>query len=284
MAVNAEGTRRLVQAVVRGNKRLRRLVYVSSLAAAGPCPGSEPLDERAEPHPLEGYGLSKLVAEQVVLAERRRLPVCIVRPPAVYGPRDTNFLPLFRAAQRYRLAPVIGSTRKQVSLVHVADLVEGIWLAATRLRQGFGGQARPDQGFGGLGSLQQGGGEAASPDGTASVAEDEVFFIGSGTHSWLEIVAALGTALGVRLRSPRLPALLARLVGELGELKWMLTRKPQIICRRKVRDMLQERWTCSWARAERELGYRPRVALADGLRETAEWYASQGWLRPLRNP
>ena len=249
LAVNAEGTRRLVEAA-RAAGRVRRLVYVSSLAAVGPCPTPAPLDEAAEPHPLDGYGASKLAGERAVLAERERLAVCVVRPPAVYGPRDENLVPLFRSAQRFRVAPILGSPTKQLSLVHVADLVECLWLAAT-----------------------------------ASAAVGQTYFVGSGTHSWAEIAAALGAALGVRLRTLRVPGFVARIAGELGELWWTLSGKPQILCRRKVRDMLQERWACSWAKAQRELGYQPKVSLEQGMRETAEWYAARGWLKPLkRNP
>jgi len=247
MAANAETTRRLVEAAVRSGTRLKRFVYVSSLAAAGPTPTEAPLDESAEPHPLPGYGASKLAAERAVLDARDRIPVAIVRPPAVYGPRDKNLLPVFRTAQRWRLAPVVGGASKRLTLVHAADLAEGIMLAGTR-----------------------------------GAAVGQTYYIGSGTHAWGEIVDALGHALGLRLRSVRIPNLLARLIGELGELKWTLTGKSQIICRRKVRDLLQPRWTCSWAKAERELGYRPKMGLVEGLRQTAEWYAGQGWVRPLR--
>ncbi|MBM4034316.1 MAG: NAD(P)-dependent oxidoreductase [Planctomycetes bacterium] len=248
MAANAETTRRLIEAAARMNPNLKRFVYVSSLAAVGPAPTEAPLDEAAEPHPLPGYGASKLAGERAVLAFRDRLPVTIVRPPAVYGQRDRNFTSLFRTAQRWGILPVVGSPANRLTLVHVADLVEGIWLAAR-----------------------------------AEAAIGQTYLIGSGTHTWREIAEALGTALGRRVRILRLPPLLARLIGELGELKWTLTGKPQIVCRRKIRDALQPRWTCSWAKAERELGYRPKMGLVQGLLETAEWYATQGLLRQMRD-
>jgi len=246
MAVNAEGTRRLAEAAARSAGKLRRFVYVSSLAAAGPCPTPKPLEETDEPKPRDGYGASKLAAERAVLAMADRLPASVVRPPGVYGPRDENFLGLFRGAQRWHRAPILGSATKQLSLVYVTDLVECLWRAAT-----------------------------------ASVAVGQTYFAGSGTYTWADIVAALGGALGVPVRALRVPAFVARLAGELGELWWTLSRKPQILCRRKVRDALQDRWACSWAKAERELGYRPAVSLGEGMRRTAEWYAGQGWLGPL---
>ena len=246
LAVNAEGTGRLLDALARAGRRPRRVVYVSSLAAAGPTPGAEPLTEHDEPHPHDGYGASKLAAERIVQAQAARLPATIVRPPAVYGPRDRNFLPLFRTAQRFGLAPIIGGPAKEVSFVHAADLADGLWRAAS-----------------------------------CEAAAGQTYFVASGTHTFAEVLDALEAALGRRLRRLRVPKLVARLAGELGELAWSLTGKPQIISRRKVRDMLQERWTCSWAKAERELGYHPSVALRDGMRETAQWYASHGWLKPL---
>ncbi len=247
-AVNVEGTRLLLEAVSRAAPHLRRFVYVGSLAAAGPSGSSDPLDETAEPHPMTAYGASKLGGERAVLEWKDRLPVSVVRPPAVYGPRDTTLLSLFVIAQRFGVAPVIGGLGKQVSFVHVADLVECLWLAATE-----------------------------------PAACGQVYFVGSGTHTWGEIIDALSKALGRRLWRLRIPGLAARLIGELGELRWTLTGKPQVICRRKIRELLEPRWTCSWAKAERELGYRPRVALEAGLRETAEWYADHGWLKPLKS-
>jgi len=244
--VNVQGTRNLLEGISRTGTDLKRLVYVSSLAAAGPCPTEQPLDETAQPNPLPGYGASKLAAEQVVLAEKERLPVTVVRPPAVYGPRDTSFLSIFVIAQRYGLAPIIGSPHKELTFVHVDDLVQCLWLAAT-----------------------------------TDAAVGQVYFAGSATHRYGEFIDALEAALGRRLRRPRVPGLLARLIGELGELKWTLTGKPQVISRRKIRDVLQTRWTCSWEKARRDLGYEPTVELGEGLRQTARWYADNGWLAPI---
>ena len=243
LAVNAEGTRRLVEAVADRAPSVRRFVYVSSLAAVGPNPSAEPLDEAAQPHPIDAYGRSKLAGERIVLAAADRLPVTIVRPPAVYGPRDRNVLPLFRAARRLGRVPIVGKASKQATFVHAADLARGIALAA------------------------------ASP-----AAVGKTYFLGSGTYTMADVVAAVAATLGIRPRRLAIPALLARLAGEIGELKWALTGRSQIVSRRKVRDMLQPRWTCSWARARDELGYREQVGLADGMRQTADWYADRGWL------
>jgi len=246
LAANVSVTEAFLEAVVRLPEPPRRFVYISSLAAVGPNPRPVPLDESAEPRPHDNYGLSKLRGEQAVLRMARRLPVTVVRPPAVYGPRDTNMLPLFRFCQRWGMAPILGSGNNEMTLAEVTDLARGTWLAA-----------RSDAAIG------------------------QVYFIASSTSTLAELADAMAFALGRRLRTIRVPAPVARLIGELGELKWTLTGKPQIISRRKVRDALQPRWTCSWAKAERELGYKPAFDLPRGLRRTAEWYAQQGWIKPL---
>ena len=243
LAVNAEGTHHLLQAVLAEGLSLRRFVYVSSLAAVGPAPSSKPPDEAAEPHPIDGYGASKLAGERAVLAHADRLPVTIVRPPAVYGPRDKNFLPLFRSAVRLGRVPVIGEPSKQAAFVYVTDLAEGIRLAA-EASEGIG----------------------------------RTYFIAGGNHAMSQVVEAVCSALGMPARRLTVPSLLARLAGEIGQLRWAITGRPTIISRRKVRDMLQPRWTCSWARARRELGYRETVSLEEGMRRTVEWYIQQGWL------
>ena len=243
LAVNADATRRLLDATIRAGGATGRFVYVSSLAAAGPTPGPEALVETDEPHPLDGYGASKLAGEREVLAAADRLPVTIVRPPAVYGPRDRNFLSLFRLARQWRFMPVLGKVTNQLSFVHVTDLAEGTWLAAS-----------------------------------AGAGAGQTYYLGSGTHTMRDVADALAAALGVRLRALRIPSLLARLAGEFGELKWTLTGRSQILSRRKVRDALQSRWTCCWDKASRDLGYRPRVDLVAGMREMAAWYVDQGLL------
>jgi nucleoside-diphosphate-sugar epimerase len=246
LAANEAPTRGLLSAVARAAPTLRRFVYVSSLAAAGPTPGPVPLDESSPCRPLGGYGASKLAAERAVAEHGRQFPVTIVRPPAVYGPGDRNFLSLFRTAARYGVVPAVGGVSKQVSMIHAADLARGMWLAASRT-------------------------EAAG----------RTYFLTGGIHDLQEMRAALAAALDRKLRLLSVPSFVARLIGELGELRWTLTGQPQIVSRRKIRDMLQPRWTCRGELAERELGFRPLVGLLEGMQQTSRWYVANDWLQPL---
>jgi nucleoside-diphosphate-sugar epimerase len=72
----------------------------------------------------------------------------------------------------------------------------------------------------------------------------------------------------------------AILAGEFGQLKWLLTGKPQIMSRRKIRDLLLPHWTCSTAKAHRDFNFTPHFTLEQGLRQTLAWYREHGWLYP----
>src|SRR4051812_7809448 len=105
--------------------RTRRFVHVSSLAAAGP---GETVDEVTPCAPISLYGRSKLEGEQAVWRRRDRIPVTVIRPPVVYGPRDFGLFDLYATVAK-GLRPEIGGP-KRISIVHVRDLVEGILKAA----------------------------------------------------------------------------------------------------------------------------------------------------------
>jgi len=126
---NAECTQKLVSAAAEMNPALKRFLHVSSLAAAGPSIDGTPLIEDTPSCPVSIYGKSKLEGEKAVLSCREMLPITIVRPPAVYGPRDTDFFLVFRAVQN-RLFPYWG--KSSYSLIYVEDLVQGIILAAEK--------------------------------------------------------------------------------------------------------------------------------------------------------
>ena len=107
--------------------RAIRLVHVSSLAAIGPATAGAPLAEDAEPHPLTHYGKSKLEAERVV---RELAPdAVIVRPPVVYGPRDTDVFQLLKSISKGLVLEIAGGER-WFSAIYVKDLVEGLLAAA----------------------------------------------------------------------------------------------------------------------------------------------------------
>jgi nucleoside-diphosphate-sugar epimerase len=126
---NAVNTRRLVQAAARENPTLKRFVYMSSLAAIGPSNGRGPVSEESVPAPVSIYGRSKLEGERAVGEFRDRIPVTIIRPPAVYGPRDADFFVMFKMIKK-GFFPYWGKC--YYSLLYVEDLIRGIILSAEK--------------------------------------------------------------------------------------------------------------------------------------------------------
>lgn len=126
-SVNCRGTANLIQTVAEKNPNLKRFIYVSSLAAAGPSKDGAPVYEDTHPTPVSNYGKSKLEGERAVLKYREIVPVTILRPPAVYGPRDRDMLMMFRLIKKGFFFDL---GKCYYSLLYVDDLVEGILLSA----------------------------------------------------------------------------------------------------------------------------------------------------------
>src|SRR5215218_1769098 len=120
---NAEGTRNVALALTRAGTRPRRLVYLSSYAACGPAVGgcARRLDET--PAPLTAYGRSKLEGEAAAreVLDPSGVELVVLRAPAVYGPGDRAFLPVFRMA-KFAVAPVPTGPRRRVHVIYVHDL------------------------------------------------------------------------------------------------------------------------------------------------------------------
>ena len=132
---NVKGTENLLQAVLKKNSGIKRFVYMSSLAAAGPSSDGVPLKEDCSAVPVSLYGKSKLAGEQLVLSHRNDVPVVVIRPPAVYGPRDKDLLVFFKMVKA-GVAPVWGTSH--YSFIYIEDLIHGILLSA--LDENAGGE------------------------------------------------------------------------------------------------------------------------------------------------
>jgi nucleoside-diphosphate-sugar epimerase len=240
--VNEDGTRRLVQAV-RAASPGPRLVYVSTQAVLGPSVPGQALDEGAPCRPLTAYGRSKLAGEAVVRAAEG-LAWAIVRPPAVYGPRDREFLKMFQLV-RTGFAPVFGSGAQQLSLVYAPDLAEAIVRAGTT---------------------------PAAAGQTYHAAHAEVV-------TTRELAMAVGRAVGrTPLVVPVPGAVATPIVSLIG---WIAAARGRLstLNADKMAEFLAPAWVLSSAKAERELGWRAGHGLAEGARHTAAWYREAGWLR-----
>lgn len=177
---NETGTENLLSVLSAGRQPLTRFLYVSSLAAAGPSRDGTPLDESAPPRPVSFYGKSKLAGEQAVCAYGDRIPVTIIRPSAVYGPRDRDFFLFFKMVKR-GFYPYWGKC--YYSLLYVDDLVRGLIEAAE-----------------------------------APEAAGNTYFFSDGVYSNEDIVHAISQALETKAVRLRIPVALMGIVAHVSEM------------------------------------------------------------------
>jgi nucleoside-diphosphate-sugar epimerase len=249
-SLNTDGTACVVRAAAVHEAAAPHLVFASSIAAVGPCPDGGSLSADSTPAPVSCYGRSKILAEAVLHAFADRVPTTIVRLPSVYGPRDRGLFKLFRLI-KHGVALTIGSWDREVSLIHVSDLVQGLLAASTR-------RAEPSGRGGGRGRIYY----LAHPE----------------PVTWQAFVRAAGAALG---RDPWLvsvPGRLARAVALAFEAVAALRRTSTSVNRERVLEIAQRRWVCDPSRAITELGFTPRITIAQGIPETVAWYRDARWL------
>ncbi len=241
---NTEGTKNLLAAAMEQTPQLKRFVLVSSQTAAGPSHGRTPITEDDPPHPITTYGKSKLQAERECLDAAARLPVTIVRPPAVFGPRDKDIFEFFNTFGK-GLQPIVGFSEKYVSLVHVKDLVRGTVLA-----------------------------------GESETARGKTYFISSrDVYGWKEVGETTRRVMGKNAMRLRIPEFGVYAISAVAEFFSLFSSKPALINLEKARDMVQDYWTCDSSRARRDFGYEQEIGLEEGIRNTVQWYREQNWLR-----
>lgn len=233
--VNAEGTRRLAAAALEGG--VRRFVLLSSLAARGP----DALCASGGDRPASPYGRSKLKAESHLRSLDGRMERVVLRPSAVYGPRDRDFLPLFRMARRGFL--VLPSGPGALQPVYASDVADAA-LAAAR------------------------GGARFGPYPVA----------GRDRYGWEELAATMERALGRRVRTARLPAAAFTLAGRVAERAAEALGSTPLLDERRTQDLAVYAWTCDPSTTERELGWRARVPLCEGVERSLRWYREVGWV------
>jgi nucleoside-diphosphate-sugar epimerase len=241
--VNALGTENLVQACLEHNTRLQKFIYLSSLAAAGPGRNGGKKKESDHCEPVSPYGMSKRRGEELALSQAHELPLLILRPTVVYGPRDKAFLFLFQCLAK-RIKPYISGGVQHLSLCSVQDLVGAILLAAsTRTKSG------------------------------------EIFLLSDGQdYRMEEINDILAQAMEVTAFHLRLsPAVLCGLAA-VAEYFSKVSGKPALISRGKAEEMIQPNWLCDITKARTLLGFEPQISLARGAKLTFDWYKKENWL------
>ena len=134
--INAYGTENLIQACLEHNPDLQKFIYLSSQAAAGPSRNGNRKKETDPCQPVSPYGQSKRMGEELALSHGHKLPLLILRPSAVYGPRERDIYFFFKLLSK-GIHLCASSPDQHISLCYVQDVVQAILLAAeTRTSRG----------------------------------------------------------------------------------------------------------------------------------------------------
>ncbi len=244
---NTDGTRNLVNALLRTGMPVKKFVFISSLSVFGACRELEPYTEITggdTPRPNTHYGKSKLQAEEFLATAGNRLNYTVLRPTGVYGPREKDYFIMVKSiAGRTDFA--VGLTRQVITFVYVKDVVTAVFLA---LKQKESGKA---------------------------------YFLTDGeSYESRDFSRLVKTSLGIKGPVFRfvLPVFLARLACAACDLWGRVTGKMTALNNDKFHILSQRNWLCDITPAEKELGYKPETKLREGVEKTVEWYKKEGWL------
>lgn len=271
---NLEGTRNVLAAIQAARRPPRRLVLVSSLMAAGP---SHPEVARREHHnprtDVTLYGDSKLAGERLAYAAARagEVEVVIVRPPAVYGPRDEDVLQMIRSA-KFGVIAQPGLRPTWMSFIHARDLVEGIVLAGARGRSIPRGDAPHALGDGGCPD------DHVPEDPSHPAGEGIYFFTDGDRHTVVSFGKAAAAALGRRALAIPFPRAAVWTMAGVNQAIGRLRGEAPALTLDKARGSMASGWWCDDSRARSELGYAPQWPLERGLADTVAWARAHGRL------
>ena len=238
LRTNVLGTESLAGEIAAHGQKARRVILLSSLAAAGPCGAPPGIGEQAPPSPVSAYGWSKLLAEWAMERHVGKKRLVILRPPIVYGPEDRALAPLFKSAAR-GLVLNAGLKPAPCSFLYVDDLVQALLLCL----------------------------KAPKASG--------VYHLEDGRPSSLrEFGELIARAAGRRPRHLSLPHSLIWLAAQASGLVSRCLPKAFLpLIPDKALEGRQKGWLADGAKFRREFGFTPRTSLEAGIAETLRWRA-----------
>ncbi len=244
-SVNHKGTEALALAAVEHNPGLQRFVHVSSAAVMGPGEPGRKRARDAEPNPVTEYGRSKLRGENAVVALKDKLPVTVIRPPGIYGPRDAEMFAFFQMVS-YGLAIKMAGGFDAMVIVFGEDCADACIRAIDN----------------------------------TSVPSGRVFFVHDGEARSFDAMAdAIARALDVELWGrPIVPIPVLRVAARVSEAFGKATNKAMMFTQDKVNELAIKDFDFDLSATRDELGWAPKTTFEAGTKATAKWYRENGWL------
>ena len=238
--VNKAYTQRFVEQITKHLPNLKKFTFTSSIAAYGPADEVEDqiVSNRMDPNPVTGYGRSKLAAEKY-LKQQDQLPWMIVRPTAVYGPRDVDVLTLFKSVKK-GIAGQIGFKDQYASFIYVKELVR-VMLDIT----------------------------------LSEHTQKSYFASDGGRYHVQELNRIVADAMNKKIVKIKIPLPLIKAIAGVNELYSKLSGKTTILNFDKVNELKATNWFCDISDLKRDINYQPEILLKEGIALTTKWYKEQ---------
>ncbi len=240
--VNDKGTENLIGAAKQAG--VLKFIHCSTVGVHGNIE-NPPADENAPFLPEDEYQRSKLAGEERARKcfSQQGPPGVIFRPAGIYGPGDTRFLKLFRMIQKRRFL-LFGGGAVLYHMTYIDDLVDGVLLLAEK-----------DEALG------------------------KTFILAGGNYLPLkELIRIIAEELGVAPPKRSFPLWPLYVAGWTCEMLCKPLGMNPPLYRRRL-DFFSKDRAFDISRAQRILGYKPKVPLREGIGKTAQWYREKGWIR-----
>jgi nucleoside-diphosphate-sugar epimerase len=233
--VNSLGTKYLCNFLIKNNFEVEHFIHISSLAAVGPQKNLQPSTESTNPHPIKGYGESKLLSEFEVVKLTSKINWTILRPPFIFGPYDYDTLGLFRKI-KYGIKIYLGM--KHFSFIYSEDIAKAI----TKI----------------LGN---------------EIAFEKIYFITYPKYTnQIEFENTIARYVNPRAVFIRLaPTILINL----SILLKPFLSSDTAINRMKFKEIKQSFWICSAEKIKKELSIECKTSLNDAVEKSYKWYKFQ---------
>jgi len=241
--INRDGTKNLFESLVNQHISPKKIIYISSLGVTGPSVSDEPIKETQTPCPLTPYAESKLQGEEEALKFKKKFAIIVLRPGGVFGPRDTDFLYLFKSIKK-GILPAIDSNQRLASIIYVKDLVYAVNLCLQK-------------------DIQSG----------------EIFnIVNPQPYSWDEFGHMTSKILNKKLTKIIISYPVAFLIASFSQIVSKLLKNPSIIDKNKLKELNKTCWVADCDKAVTKLSFQPQYSLKEAIQETLNWYQEHNWL------
>lgn len=240
--INAEYSNNLALAAVKADIPLEKFVFVSSLAAIGPLENLDGIIQDNTPaRPVTLYGSSKMLAEQY-LARITNLPLVIIRPTAVYGPREKDIFILLKSIYK-GIEPHIGKFSQKLSFIYVKDLANVI------------------------------------VDSLSSAVTNAAYNVSDGyQYDRYALAEGVKKAMHKKTFKFHIPVFFVSFLATVMEKIYSNRDASPTLNKEKMNELTALNWICSIEHARKDLSFKPAYNLNQGLEETVRWYKQNNWL------